>query len=297
MLHLLIASVAFLATLGQGNLLIAEKRQSLAESHPLAKRACPAGRATCSVQGRISICARTGYKCCDADHDAPPSATCCPGGMYAPSGYYCCSDGSACPDGGSCTGCTAVNGNSGFPGISVGMSAAPSRTTTRLPVVPTTTRIVVANTYFTFTITYFYYQWFYIAQSTTSTVVTTTTTVSVFAANSAEAASSFSQISATVPLPTPSSATIPSPLPSQTSAIVAQTSAVASPSDSGAPTSSSTLAIPTNTPLVAAPSPSPSQFVGAANGLWARGNSYASLFAWLAVLAVGGVGFVANLVL
>jgi hypothetical protein len=40
MLQLLVASFAILATLTQGNLLNPEKRQSLAESHPLAKRDC-----------------------------------------------------------------------------------------------------------------------------------------------------------------------------------------------------------------------------------------------------------------
>jgi hypothetical protein len=73
----------------------------------------------------------------------------------------------------------------------------------------------------------YYYTWFYrydiyISYSTVdSSEVTTTTTVSIYASNSAEAAESFSQKTATWSLPTPINAT---PLPSLTHSSASSTS-------------------------------------------------------------------------
>jgi len=185
---------------------------------------CQPGAVTCSQNALFRYCANPGYKCCDADNVAPETATCCPGGSYAPLGSYCCSNGRYCTNGRTCLGCTAVSGTGPVSVPSFSVPAVPS--TTRAPVLPTSTRVIVQNTYYTFTVTYYYFQYYYIyvqalSRSTpTSSTVTTTTTVSVFAANSAEARSSFNDLSATLALPTPASATFLPPLPSQTSSSV-----------------------------------------------------------------------------
>jgi len=132
--------------------------------------------------------------------------------------------------------------------------------------------------YYTYTITYYYFSYYYIyvpsitRSSPTSSTVTTTTTVSVYASNSADARSSFNELTATLSLFTPAAATSLPPLPSQ-SVIV----------DSFASSTTSRLTFPT---------PSTSQFTGGgASGAAGNYGLMGSLTAWVMAVVAGGAAF------
>ncbi|KAH7091506.1 hypothetical protein FB567DRAFT_275728 [Paraphoma chrysanthemicola] len=279
-IQMLVSCLAFLATLAQGNTLDAlEKRES-----GLEKRDCDPGATLCGTVGLLQYCARAGYKCCDTMHIAPLAATCCPGGSYAPVGNYCCTNGRNCPNGRSCTGCTPTDGNGGF----VGSSQAPVPSASTPPTV-TSTRVATVFTYYYFTITYYYYRvyWIYVPSITRSTVtsstVSTSITVSVYAANSADASSSFSALSATISLPTPASATILPSLPSESPVV---SSAVSSPTTTSSARGNASSSA----------SPTPSQFGGGAMRS-VDGGSIGSIMMWVALVTIGVASLVMSVVL
>ncbi|KAF2029168.1 hypothetical protein EK21DRAFT_90063 [Setomelanomma holmii] len=250
---------------------------SRVDTHPVCREKAwwesDPGATLCGTYGLLQYCARVGYKCCDTMHIAPLSATCCSGGSYAPVGNYCCTNGRNCPNGKSCTGCTPTDGNGGFIG-----SSLPAVSSATIPAITTTTKVTTVYTYFYFTITYYYYHvyWVYVPSITrstpTSSTVTVTTTVSVYAANSADAASSFSALSATISSPMPASATV---LPS-----ISQPSiAVSSPTTTNSARSAGSVSS-------APPGATQSQFAGSGNRP-VDGRSYSSSVAWGVVLAVG----------
>ncbi|KAF2465658.1 uncharacterized protein BDR25DRAFT_306718 [Lindgomyces ingoldianus] len=120
-------------------------------------------------------------------------------------------------------------------------------------------------------------------QSLSCSTVTTTTKVSVYAANRAAAQLSFSTLSATIALPTPSSATflppLP-PLPSQTREVL--------------PNATSTVRGPTNTSVT---SPTPPQCTGNAGQAVVDEGSYTLMFALMVAVMMGMVGLGPNMVL
>jgi len=186
--------------------------------------------------------------CCPLDNKCCPNACCAPGwnccdpGTCYPVGGDCCADGNICQPGNICV---LVNGRSGCcTDLSctayVSNGATIALTITRAPVAPPTTPPPVllstpppsiqppVSIYYYYTITWYYLSWYYSYHyeastsitTVTSTTITQRTTISIYETDSASAQASFSAISATLYLPTPSAATViptlPSPIPSST---------------------------------------------------------------------------------
>ncbi|KIH92040.1 hypothetical protein SPBR_02966 [Sporothrix brasiliensis 5110] len=189
---------------------------------------CSAGYGYCSNFGR---CCPTYDDCCAYGYCIDPADTCCPNAPCQdghgccgqnhcyPPGAVCCGDESYCDAGNHCykyadlsydvcctdSSCTAY--------VTGGVTVTRSQTTTRTYTTPppsTATDYNYEAYYFTITYYYYYYYWYEIDVTrsvVTSTRTTTRTILSVSATDSAEARSSFSEISSTFTPYTPAAAT------------------------------------------------------------------------------------------
>lgn len=142
---------------------------------------------------------------------APYSNTICCGAYYYCFDYeVCCDSYYCCPSGTTCLGgllCSPYGNNNPPPAASTTVY-----TITEKPAVPSTTYVPYYSTY-DFTITWYYWYYYYIydyvieASTVTSSYVTTHTFIYITATDSVAAQSSFSAVSATIPLSAPYSAT------------------------------------------------------------------------------------------
>lgn len=195
-------------------------------------------------------CPRT-TNCCSYGYCIDPAETCCPGGSCdpgykccstttcSPPGTECCSDGNYCQAGNICVKlfdsgrivcctdlkCTAavVSGTTSYRSTST--TDIPAPTITRPP---TTTRVVVDETFtWYWTVTWWYLSFYYTtfrAESTvTYTTIYSTTTFTTTASDREEASSRFAVLSRTLTFTPPASATtlasLLSALPSETQSV------------------------------------------------------------------------------
>ncbi|KAH8816938.1 hypothetical protein F5884DRAFT_778003 [Xylogone sp. PMI_703] len=172
---------------------------------------CPSGQNCCSSK----FCVAEGGDCCDS-YTCPPGWKCCGNGTCYPEGGQCCGNGNFCSAGNICVysqgsnsknatsgtvqcctdeHCTAhVNGTVTLT-ASIAASTATTATVTTESAKETAETTTGAGQLYYYTIT-----WSYTA---TSGPTTTSTVLTIYATNSKAADSSFSALSATLILPTP----------------------------------------------------------------------------------------------